>query len=274
MGCTPFPLSCSVALHVSRCHARTPETLRNAGVLEAALEHRAFRLLRRVEARLEKDVRAGRTHSEAWNRALVEVRDGATTVMHVVVHVFDGSQRCFLCSRVRRSVHVDFPRWILVAARVPLSRRTTACQTSFLTVPSTCCCTSTFQSPQHCIPNLSFLTLPSTTCWFSCLHCSDSRGQAGMSLCSVRLLIDVPTQFHTGVPCEQRALLPLGIQSFPRSGTVAEPHCGSISERLNDSNCSGRGDTPRARASTSVGQDDVVFLTPAALSARTVLDAK
>lgn len=43
-------------------------------MLEAALEHRAFRLLRRVEARLAKDVGAGRTSAEAWNRALVEVR--------------------------------------------------------------------------------------------------------------------------------------------------------------------------------------------------------
>lgn len=58
----------------SRCSARTPTFFRNANVLEAALEHRAFRLLRRVEARLAKDVGAGRTSAEAWNRALVEVR--------------------------------------------------------------------------------------------------------------------------------------------------------------------------------------------------------
>lgn len=43
-------------------------------VLEAALEHRAFRLLRHVEGRLRRDVEEGRTSSEAWNRALIEVR--------------------------------------------------------------------------------------------------------------------------------------------------------------------------------------------------------
>lgn len=43
-------------------------------VLEAALEHRAFRLLTRVESRLREDVKKGRTSSEAWNRALIEVR--------------------------------------------------------------------------------------------------------------------------------------------------------------------------------------------------------
>lgn len=72
----PFP-----ALHVSRrpdlsrrrCPARTPKALRDAAVLEAALEHRAFRLLKRVEDRLANDVKEGRTSWEAWNRALVEV---------------------------------------------------------------------------------------------------------------------------------------------------------------------------------------------------------
>lgn len=37
------------------------------------MEHRAFRLLKRVETRLAKDMAAGMSPSDAWNRALVEV---------------------------------------------------------------------------------------------------------------------------------------------------------------------------------------------------------
>lgn len=51
-----------------------PKGFRDSVVLEAALEHRAFRLLRRVESRLRRDAAGGRSSSEAWNRALVEVR--------------------------------------------------------------------------------------------------------------------------------------------------------------------------------------------------------
>lgn len=61
--------------HSGRCPARAPKALRKAGVLEAALEHRALRLLLLVEGRLAKDVKAGMTSSEAWNRALVEVSE-------------------------------------------------------------------------------------------------------------------------------------------------------------------------------------------------------
>lgn len=43
-------------------------------MLEAALEHRAFRLLTVVEARLAKYVMAGMSPSKAWNRSLVEVK--------------------------------------------------------------------------------------------------------------------------------------------------------------------------------------------------------
>ena len=52
----------------------SPKAFRDSVVLEAALEHRAFRLLRRVESRLRRDAQEGRSSSEAWNRALVEVR--------------------------------------------------------------------------------------------------------------------------------------------------------------------------------------------------------
>lgn len=55
----------------------SPKGFRDSVVLEAALEHRAFRLLRRVESRLRRGVEEGRSSSEAWNRALVEVRQGA-----------------------------------------------------------------------------------------------------------------------------------------------------------------------------------------------------
>lgn len=65
-----------IILCSSRCPAKSPKAFRNAIVLEAALEHRALRLLMRVEGGLAKDVKAGTTPSEAWNRGLVEVQMG------------------------------------------------------------------------------------------------------------------------------------------------------------------------------------------------------
>ena len=64
----------TIAVLCSRCSAKSPQALRSGSVLEAALEHRAFRLLEGVEARLGKDVAAGLSPSASWNRALLEVR--------------------------------------------------------------------------------------------------------------------------------------------------------------------------------------------------------
>lgn len=65
---------CFVTLSARRCPVTSSKGFRDSVALEAALEHRAFRLLRRVESRLRRDAEEGRTSSEAWNRALVEVR--------------------------------------------------------------------------------------------------------------------------------------------------------------------------------------------------------
>ncbi|CAM9695028.1 unnamed protein product [Discosporangium mesarthrocarpum] len=57
-----------------RCVATSPSSMRDVEVIEAALEHRALRLLLRVRRRLDRESReGGRTAEDAWNRALVEV---------------------------------------------------------------------------------------------------------------------------------------------------------------------------------------------------------
>eukprot|EP00904_Undaria_pinnatifida_P002062 jgi/Undpi1/11857/HiC_scaffold_4.g01556.m1 len=74
-----------VSVSRSRCSARTSTSFRNANLLEAALEHRAFRVLRRIEARLAKDVGAGMTPAEAWNRALVEIHRASHAHAYLLV---------------------------------------------------------------------------------------------------------------------------------------------------------------------------------------------
>ncbi|CAB1107019.1 unnamed protein product [Ectocarpus sp. CCAP 1310/34] len=56
-----------------RCPVRSPKGFRDSVVLEAALEHRAFRLLVRVEGRLRMEREAGSSPAEAWNLALIEI---------------------------------------------------------------------------------------------------------------------------------------------------------------------------------------------------------
>ncbi|CAN0060088.1 unnamed protein product [Ascophyllum nodosum] len=72
----------------SRCSAKSPQALRSGSVLEAALEHRAFRLLEGVEARLGKDVAAGLSPSASWNRALLEIY--RASFAHAQLLVFKG----------------------------------------------------------------------------------------------------------------------------------------------------------------------------------------
>ncbi|CAM9289866.1 unnamed protein product [Scytosiphon promiscuus] len=69
-----------------RCPVGSSKGFRDSIVLEAALEHRAFRLLLRVEGRLRKDVGEGKTSSEAWNRALIEIYRASNA--HACVLVF------------------------------------------------------------------------------------------------------------------------------------------------------------------------------------------
>lgn len=65
-----LPLAPPIRRH---CPVKYSKGFRDSIILETALEHRAFRLLRRVEDRLRKDVMEGKTSAEAWNRALIEV---------------------------------------------------------------------------------------------------------------------------------------------------------------------------------------------------------